>query len=359
MTTPTIFIDESHNTGANLLDPHQPVFTLASVDYNQDECGKLLRLVPLEQAATEVKFNKLSKNPSGQKKILNFLNSSILSEQRVKTMIVHKRFNVVTQLVDIIEESLMRKDGIDIYKNSANILLANLHWYLTPQFCGEQRFNNLLACFVDMVRNQSIESKTKFFNAALDLHDNCTDKEHKSSLSPYIYAEPFIDSILNGIDKKYYIDPAISSLFCHLTLWGRQLGEPFIAIHDKSDPIKASLSYFEKMIDSAIPSAVIGYGQRKFDFPLKAKELREGDSKQYPALQVADLIVGATRYYYSAFFRNVDDPFARQLEDAGIRRFVFGAIGPQGMEHFQPEVLEINDINPADYMMKACKLHSQ
>ena len=109
-------------------------------------------------------------------------------------------------------------------------------------------------------------------------------------------------------------------------------------------------------MDSSIPPAVIGYGQRKFEFPLKVKELREGNSKQYPALQVADLIAGATRYYYSAFFRNEDDQFASQLKNAGIERFVFGAIGPQDMEHFQPEDLKTNDsdINPADYMMKVC-----
>jgi len=110
------------------------------------------------------------------------------------------------------------------------------------------------------------------------------------------------------------------------------------------------------MMDSSIPPAVIGYGQRKFKFPLKIKALCEGDSKQYPALQVADLIVGATRYYYSAFFRNEDDQFASQLKNAGFERFVFGAIGPQDMEHFQPEDLKTNDndINPADYMTKFC-----
>lgn len=101
MTIPTIFFDESHNTGANLLDPDQPIFTLASVDYNSDECTELLRLVPSDQAS-EVKFSNIQKSESGRKKLLNFLASPIHSEHRVKTIIVHKRFNVVTQLVDII-----------------------------------------------------------------------------------------------------------------------------------------------------------------------------------------------------------------------------------------------------------------
>lgn len=218
MTTPIIFFDESHNTGAKLLDAEQPIFTLASVDYNQDECAELLHLVSSHQAS-EAKFGNLQKSQVGRKKILNFLGSPIHSEQRVKTMIVHKSFNVVTQLVDIIDETLMRRNGIDIYINNDNIVLANLHWYLTPHCCGEQRFNNFLVCFVEMIRNQSIESKIKFFNSARELYNNCTDENHKSMLTPYIYAEPFIDDILNGIDKKNHIDPAISSFFCHLTEW--------------------------------------------------------------------------------------------------------------------------------------------
>lgn len=355
MTISTIFFDESHNTGANLLDANQPVFTLASVDYNPDECSELLLLVSSHQAS-EAKFSSLQSSEAGRRKILDFVSSSIHSEKRVKTMIVHKRFNVVTQFVDIIEETLIRRDGVDIYKNGGNIVLANLHWHLTPHFCGEQQFNDFLACFVEMVRNQSSESKSKFFNSAKVLFDNCTDEKHKSMLTPYIYAERFIDDILNGIDKKYAIDPAISSFFCHLTEWEKQLDEALIVIYDKSKPITASQPIFMKMVDSSIPPGKIGYGQRKFKFPLKVRELRSGNSKQYPALQIADLIAGATRYYYSAFFRNESDQFANKLQDAGIERFVFGAIGPQDLEYLMSDDLKNsdNDINPADYMTKFC-----
>ena len=326
MTISTIFFDESHNTGANLLDAKQPVFTLASVDYIPDECSELLLLVSSHQAS-EAKFSSLQSSEAGRRKILDFVSSSIHSEKRVKTMIVHNRFNVVTQFIDIIEETLMRRDGINIYKNSGNIVLANLHWHLTLHFCGEQKFNDFLACFVEMIRNQSSESKSKFFDSAKVLFDNCTDEKHKSMLAPYIYAERFINDILNGIDKKYAIDPAISSLFCHLTEWGKRLNEPPIVIYDESKPITASQPIFMKMIDGSIPPGKIGYGQRKFKFPLKVRELRSGNSKQYPALQIADLIAGATRYYYSAFFRNESDQFANKLQDAGIERFVFGLSG--------------------------------
>lgn len=73
MTISTIFFDESHNTGANLLDANQPVFTLASVDYNPDECSELLLLVSSHQAS-EAKFSSLQSSEAGRRKILEFAN---------------------------------------------------------------------------------------------------------------------------------------------------------------------------------------------------------------------------------------------------------------------------------------------
>ena len=62
MTTPIIFFDESHNTGSYLLDANQPIFTLASVDYNPNECAELLSLVSSHQdsEAKERARNNLS-----------------------------------------------------------------------------------------------------------------------------------------------------------------------------------------------------------------------------------------------------------------------------------------------------------
>jgi hypothetical protein len=170
MTTPIIFFDESHNTGADLLEKNQPIFTLASVNFNQDECKELLSVFPPRQKDAEIKSKYILKDR--KRELLKFFDSPILSEHRVKTMIVHKRFNAVTQFVDIIEEVLMRQNGIDIYENSMNIVLSNYHWDYTPRVCGKKQFNDFLSCFVTLIREQTTESKTNFFNAIKKLYDN-------------------------------------------------------------------------------------------------------------------------------------------------------------------------------------------
>ncbi|WP_435249978.1 DUF3800 domain-containing protein [Vibrio sp. nBUS_14] len=44
-TIPDIYLDESGNTGSNLLDDNQPVFTLASCQLSDDDAKKLIELV--------------------------------------------------------------------------------------------------------------------------------------------------------------------------------------------------------------------------------------------------------------------------------------------------------------------------
>jgi hypothetical protein len=82
-TPPTIYFDEAGNTGAHLLDPEQPVFTLASVDLSLDECRSLLDLVSTPQAK-EAKFTSLRKSSAGRDRLLKFITSPMLTPARAK-----------------------------------------------------------------------------------------------------------------------------------------------------------------------------------------------------------------------------------------------------------------------------------
>ncbi|MFC3626991.1 DUF3800 domain-containing protein, partial [Vogesella amnigena] len=110
----------------------------------------------------------------------------------------------------------------------------------------------------------------------------------------------------------------------------------------------------ESMMDPAIESAIIGYDRRSFEFPLKATGISFADSVDHPALQLADLIAGATMYWASWLTREGNDEFADSLEAAGIRRFVFQTVWPS--EDVTPETLgttEVGGINAVEHMTNA------
>jgi hypothetical protein len=326
MTYQTVFFDEAGNTGAALTDPAQPVFVLASTDLDDQEADELVAPL-LNQQAKEAKFSSLRKTGSGRRKLVELIASESLNSKRVKTLVTHKRYMIMGKIVDLIEEPLMHASGIDLYKEGANIALCNMHYAVSPVFCGSAKFDEFLASFVEMVRRPSRDTKARFFAAVTAMHDNCKNVEHKSSFTPYLLAERHIDQLLDGVGFDA-LDPAIPSFFALCTTWGAQIGAHFHVVHDASKPIAANKETFEAMMDPSIESAVIGYDRRMFEFPLKATGVTFADSARHSALQLADLVAGATAYWASAMAGGEKDQLATDLEAAGVRRFVFDAIWP-------------------------------
>jgi hypothetical protein len=348
-----VYFDEAGNTGAALLDSSQPVFVLASVDYTNDECAELLSMLQTPQAK-EVKFSTMRKSASGRKKLIEFIRSSIHQPSRVKISVLHKRYMAVGKIVDIINEPLARISGVDIYEHGVNIGLTNIHYFCTPLFCGIDQFEKFLDSFIRMIRTRTPDSNRQFFDAVRDLHLNCSNEDYKDLLEPYLYSERIVDSILSEITYQH-LDPATTSFFAHCVEWGKQKGD-FLAIHDDSKPMAAEYDNLKAMMDRAIEPAVIGYGRRKFKFPLKASEIQFANSKETLAIQVADLFASATYYYASAIAKSDMNDFSTELERADIDRFFFLNLWPS--TEVTSEVLgtaEVGGTNPAMYMARNCK----
>lgn len=347
-----VYFDEAGNTGAALLDANQPVFVLASADFTRAEADELLSLVRTPQTQ-EVKFTTLRRSPAGRRRVLEFLASPLLAPERVKVSVDHKRYMAMCKAVDIIEETLAFRDGLDLYERGANIAIANLHYYVTPVFCGEERFQQFLSSFVEMVRTPTEQTKAAFFAATRSLYEHCREPRHCASFAPYLVAERDIDNILEGV-TYIALDPAIGSVFHHMSVWGTQLGEEFVAIHDESKPVWAERETLALMMDPDASPTLVGYDRRKFEFPLRARALSFANSRDLPQLQVVDLIAGAMSYFASAMARGASDDFSEELERAGIERFTIQAVWPA--PHVTPQALgteEVGGVNSTNFMAEA------
>ena len=73
-----------------------------------------------------------------------------------------------------------------------------------------------------------------------------------------------------------------------------------------------------------------------------------GDSKQIPQLQVADLIAGSMMAHATSLAMGRDDPFASELERAGIDKFQIGCIWP--FQEFTPTALKTDGPNRASHI---------
>jgi len=346
--TQTIFCDESGNTGPALLDAAQPVFVLASNNFTAAEAGTLLDIVRSNQAA-EAKFSNLKGSPQGARRIAEFFHHALMQPERVMCSVTHKEYMVVSKIVDVIEETLAHRDGLDLYERGANIALANLHFFATRRISNPKFFSAMLTSFVDMVRHPRRDTIERFYYWARRVYESMPEK-HRIVLGPILASGPMIREILANNEPRS-IDPAVSNAILHCSLWGDRFREEFDVVHDRSKPVYAERAGIEKFMDRTVEPKVIGYDRRKFSFPLRARSLTFADSHQVPQLQVSDLVAGALAAHAVNKISGKDAELAKTLEDAGIMRFIANILWPS--PEVDPKKLgteEVGGINPVEYI---------
>ena len=216
-----VAFDESGNTGADLLNQQQPVFALASTCLSREQASLILERLSTPQTR-EIKFSRLRRTEAGRRRIIEFLSCSSLDPANIITTLFHKRYMIVTKVVDLLVENLAYADGIDLYRNGVNIAMSNYFYFCMPTFCGDGRTTTFLRRFVEMLRFRTSRNMRRFYVAVRAMYKHSTDREFAASLSPVLVSETMIDSILANNDKNS-LDPAIPAFVEHCSLWGTAL----------------------------------------------------------------------------------------------------------------------------------------
>lgn len=341
MQYPVVVIDESGNTGSDLLSPEQPVFALASTAISVTEAEELLSRIRTPQTQ-EVKFSKLKKTPSGRRRILEFLRAPGLTKTDMKITFFHKRFLIVTKVVDLLVETMAHGDGIDLYRDGANLALSNLHFFCMPTFCGKAPTEVFLRSFLSMIREQTVGAVRRFYRAASALYDNSSDAEYATVLSAILYSQRSIEHILADVDKND-LDPAIPALFQHCVFWGEQFAGPFDLLHDDSKTILQEKGFLEKFMSRGEQEHVIGYDRRKFVFPLRSCLLQFARSADDARLQVVDMIASAATYWMGGLITPPSrKEFWQEISAGVLKDLVLGALWP--IPEVTPKGLETEDV---------------
>ena len=324
---PEVAFDESGNTGADLLNQHQPVFALASTCLSCEQANLILESLSTPQTR-EIKFSRLRRTGAGRRRIIEFLSCSSFGPANVITTLYHKKYMVVTKVVDLLVENLAYEDGIDLYRDGANIAMSNYFYFCMPKFCGEGRTTNFLRRFVEMLRFRTSRNIRRFYVAARTMYENSTDRKFAESLAPILVSERMIDFILEHNDRNS-LDPAIPAFVQHCSFWGDLFGNEYDLIHDDSKSIFQQKETLEAFMLPDEEVHVLGYDRRKFSFPLRASGIRFASSSEDPRLQVADILASASSYWASGLVAPPSHmEFWSDLNEANLARFVRNVIWP-------------------------------
>ncbi|MGQ2981850.1 DUF3800 domain-containing protein [Flavobacterium sp.] len=345
-----IYFDEAGNSGQNLLDPSQPIFVLASVNFSDDEARKLL--APIETASHEMHFVRLKKYRKQQLQVVEALNNKLITSKRVKIIYYDKRFGLIAHLVDQLIETSFYHKGIDLYKKGLNLTYSNSIYFFGKNVWDKDLNEMFLSDFQKMIREKSKESIEDFYLSAKMLHDSVESYQQKI-LQPVLDSEEYIESILESI-RKYSIDLTLPSITRLADLWHKELDEALDIIHDDSKQVEfwKNLIYFlANMLGTE--KVEVGYDYRKMTYPLAIDSVTLQSSKNVLQLQVADLIASSLAYCVKRIHidKATDDEFANEILKSRIANIKAYPIMPS--DKVTPKQLgteDDNGINPLDYL---------
>lgn len=319
---PTVFADESNNTGNNLLDANQPVFCSAGVCLTDELAMFLVEDVSkgLPRTQREPKYSSLSKTGRGREALTWAF--SHLPPTTTRAYVADKRFMVVTKMVDLLVEPLAYADGFNLYtRGEAHRLASTIHFY-GPVLGDPGKYEKMLQAFVYWAR-QLCEAET-LFAAISDYRESVMKPwfaELVGTLEMPLRHRAWTPDLIACMRSMDVLDPAVPATVCLCTDFGASLGR-FRLVHDSSKVVDRHAWVLARLPALPDPSDI---GRSTVDLPVAAVEF--ADSTAFPQLQLADWAAGAVRQWATHKATGRADAFASRLAPV-IIPWLIGGIWP-------------------------------
>ena len=286
-----LYFDESGNTGVDLLNIEQPVFSLASTNLDQEVCQSLVTPL-LRKGQIEAKYGKLKRTESGRRALVAFFSSDELNSQSAIFTLIDKRFYLVSQLIDKLIEPILYEDGFDLYEGDGHIALANLWFYTGNVMFPNGRWEELLNRFVHAIRYRSQGEYANFDEHLFSCWETVPQDWRRLAAGLFM-ARGRLNDLIGVYPNIEVFDPAVDAFISLVNKWMTVDKGTLAIAHDRSKPLR-NCEGFLRMLMTPAATRVAGYGKRQIELPLRISDLSFADSSNYPQIQVADLIAGAS-----------------------------------------------------------------
>lgn len=322
-----IFCDESGNTGVDLLNVEQPVFSLASTNIDADAARALVSPL-LRPGQVEAKYSKLKSTPRGQESLLQFFNAPIFSAANTKVLIADKRFYLISHLIDKVMEPIAHEFGVDLYAGDAHVGLTNLWFYTGAGIFPLGHWDRVLTAFLKAIQLRGPVSYAHF-DDTVQAAARVSPPSMREIASPLLAARGRLKQFIGVFRDLVVFDPAVDLFGAMIQLWMNETSAAFDVTHDKSKPLKRNEPFLRALMTQDATKRRIGYGERQAELPLRISTLTFGDSKLLPQLQVADLFAGAAADWVLAESgRRPKNTYHEKLNQSGFMRTLQGGMWP-------------------------------
>jgi hypothetical protein len=114
-------------------------------------------------------------------------------------------------------------------------------------------------------------------------------------------------------------EPALTALVGHIEAWSGRLGERFRVVHDDSKVIEDWVGELMRWSDPSIEPISVETDQATFRLPFLATSIEFATSETVPAIQLADVLAGASAWWLKDVVSGGEDEFAAAIEATELR----------------------------------------
>lgn len=280
-------IDESGYTGFDLFNADQRFQGASAVAIDDDEAARLIKEHFPNMQAPELKYRALSRRTSNHPRLLGLM-KDLLNDFDCVTYVADKRFMLTLMFVDYSVEPYYYARGVEFYENGQNYAMASLLHMVGPTLLGKTEFAALMDAFQSAMKEKSPQSLQKLVEAV-----RATKwRELPEVLGPLAqYADR--DCLSAIATPGVSTDIAIVVLISLITRMEVMAEGAYRVEHDQSKNLSTYHDLLRRYIDHDEEVEFRATEITSLRFPLKLNEVTQVDSKSSPAVQLADVIIGA------------------------------------------------------------------
>lgn len=280
-------IDESGYTGHDLLNSDQRFQGATAISISDDDAARLIREYFPKCQALELKYSTLSRRAKNYP-LLFSLQRDILTQYKCVTYICDKRYLLILIFLNYVVEPSYYKRGMDFYANGQNYVLGSILYYYGHALFGKKEFDRLLKMF-------QLAAKKKTVNALNNLVISARESQWRNFeeiLGPLaMYATQECLSEIATSDMN--TDAALVVLIALISRMEIMTDGPYHVEHDQSKNLCTYNSLIQRLINHDQNVEFCQSKMTSIKFPLKLASVEQVNSKNSPAVQLADIMIGS------------------------------------------------------------------
>jgi hypothetical protein len=280
-------IDESGYTGFDLLNREQRFQGASAIAISDDDAARLIKEHFPTLRAAEVKYRALSRRPANHARLLA-LQRDLLSTYKCVTYVCDKRYLLILMFLDSATEPYYYERGVDFYQDGQNYALASLMAVVGSTLLGDPEFEELLTAFQVAAKEKTPLALTDLVSAAR----RTNWRKLPEALGPLAqYAAP--ECLSTIATPGVTTDAALVVLQALINRMEAMTESSYRVEHDQSKNLTTYHGLLQQLIDHDDEIELRESAIASIKFPLKLTAVTQVDSRNSPAVQLADVMIGA------------------------------------------------------------------